>query len=596
MSAPEDGRAVSQRLYEQGFGRRAESPPEFDADTPRDQTSEPPRLDDAHIAQYIAGTTLVGKFCWCAGMGWMRYTDIGYWEPVTEAAIVERVRVAVIALHASEARQGADAERLKRISGLFAASRIRAIVGLAKGILERHSDEFDAQPDLFCAGNGVIDLRSGKLTSHDPSLLLTKHTSVDYRPGATHSDWTKALTALPTASAEWLRWRIGQAVTGHPTPDDVMPVWQGTGANAKTTLLTAITRAVGEHAVIVPERVLLANPSDHPTELTTLKGARLAVLEETPETRHLNTKRLKDVLGTETMTARRIGKDSISWPPTHSLVISTNYRPRVDETDHGTWRRLALVRFPYTFRKPGEPLTGPFDREGDPTLRDRLKQGRDGQHEAVLAWAVSGAVDWYSNGRVLPLAPPEIENDTSAWRADSDAVLGFISEHLVFDADRYIATTDLLVVFNGWLKGRGHREWSDQTLSGRLKDHDAWQTVDYQRVKGSRPGISRPGWSAGTLGERFRAWVGVRFRTADDDNDSDSDNEGKAPLGQGGQGTPTLQQSIGSRKALDHPVHPVHANGHRRPCSCGRPGVVSRETGLCQWCELKAGKRQGPTS
>lgn len=324
------------------------------------------RLDDAHIAQYIAESTLSGSFCWCASRGWMRYTGT-HWVRTTDAAVGERVRQANIALHTAEARNGADADRLKAISALFAANRIRAIVGLAKGILEVRDDEFDSHPNLLNVGNGVVHLRTGALAPHDPALMLTKYTAVDYRPGATHPDWTTALKALPRSSAQWMQQRLGQAATGHPTPDDIMPVLQGSGANGKTTMITPVMRALGSYAVAVPERVLLANPSDHPTELMTLRGTRLAVLEETPEARHLNVKRLKDVLGTETMTARHIAKDTVSWHPTHSLVLSTNYRPRVDETDHGTWRRLALVRFPYRFRKPGEPIVETFDREGDPT-------------------------------------------------------------------------------------------------------------------------------------------------------------------------------------------------------------------------------------
>ena len=143
--------------------------------------------------------------------------------------------------------------------------------------------------------------------------MLTKCTGVNYRPGATHSDWEKALKALPEESARWMHQRFGQAITGHPTPDDIMPVMQGSGANAKTTWLIAIMRSTGDYSVAVPERVLLANPSDHPTEMMTLRGARLAVIEETPETRHLNVKRLKDALGSETMTARHIAKDTVSW-------------------------------------------------------------------------------------------------------------------------------------------------------------------------------------------------------------------------------------------------------------------------------------------
>ena len=75
-------------------------------------------------------------------------------------------------------------------------------------------------------------------------------------------------------------------------------------------------------------------------------------MEEFPELGHLNVKRLKDLHGTGRITARYIGKDSVSWQATHTMFVTTNYLPRVDESDHGTWRRLALVDFSTATGRP----------------------------------------------------------------------------------------------------------------------------------------------------------------------------------------------------------------------------------------------------
>ena len=242
------------------------------------------------------------------------------------------------------------------------AGSVRAVADLSRGLVLAEAAAFDQHPDLLNVDNGVVDLRTGELKPHDPALLLTKCSPAQYRTGAAHPDWTAALKALPDDVADWMQVRFGQAVTGHPPPDDLLPVLQGGGENGKSTVVAAIGRALGDHAVTVPERVLLANPSDHPTELMTLRGARLALIEETPEARHLSVKRLKDLLGSDQMSARYIRGNPVSWTPTHSLMLTTNYTPRVDETDHGTWRRLALVKFPYTFRKHSTPLLGDRDR------------------------------------------------------------------------------------------------------------------------------------------------------------------------------------------------------------------------------------------
>ena len=34
--------------------------------------------------------------------------------------------------------------------------------------------EFDAEPDLLCVANGVLNLRTGELSPHHPKYLITK--------------------------------------------------------------------------------------------------------------------------------------------------------------------------------------------------------------------------------------------------------------------------------------------------------------------------------------------------------------------------------------------------------------------------------------
>jgi P4 family phage/plasmid primase-like protien len=334
-------------------------------------------LEDAHLSQRIADDWLTGHYCWAAGLGWMKW-DRRRWKHISDAAITEVVRKAHRKYAADEVARGADVARIKALAGLLYVSKIRAVVSLARGIVEVESDQFDQHPDLLNVGNGIIDLATGKLGLHDPALYLTKITAVDYRPEAHHDDWARALTALPADVATWMQLRFGQAASGHMAPDDVMPVLRGSGANGKSTIVKAIHAALGDHAVVIPDRVLLANPGDHPTEMMTLRGARLALLEELPEGRHLNVKRLKDTVGTSPITARAIAKDNITWAATHTLMLTTNYLPLVDEVDHGTWRRLALVEFPFTFSDDAAPDSA-TDRSKVEGLRERLADGAGGR-------------------------------------------------------------------------------------------------------------------------------------------------------------------------------------------------------------------------
>ena len=117
---------------------------------------------DAHIGEHIADTYLKARFLITKGLGWMEY-DGKRWVSVAEPVIGEAVRLGVLDLYAAEMQAGATTERLKAISSLFSASRIFAIVRIAKGYLWVRDEEFDAHPDLLNVNNGVVDLRDGSL-------------------------------------------------------------------------------------------------------------------------------------------------------------------------------------------------------------------------------------------------------------------------------------------------------------------------------------------------------------------------------------------------------------------------------------------------
>jgi P4 family phage/plasmid primase-like protien len=477
------------------------------------------RLEDAHIGQRIADDCLTDRFLYSAAFGWMRY-DGRRWKPVDDTMVGEVVRQGLIEFHRNEAQAGADADRLKRISGLLSAHKLKAILWVAKCYLSVEDADFDAHPDLLNVRNGVVDLRDGSLRPHDPVLRFTKVTMVDYVPDAVHPDWEQALTAVPNDAVDWMHVRLGQGLTGYPAPDDVLVVLKGSGENGKSTLLDSVLETVGlDYAVPLPDRVLLARNGDHPTELMTLRGARLAFMEEFPEIGHLNVKRLKATQGTFQMSARYIGKDTVCWTATHTMFVTTNYLPRVDESDHGTWRRLALVDFPFRYRKPHEILLTDTDRPGDPGLRDRMRRGGDGRSEAVLSWLIKGAVNWYHNERMMPPAPPSVLEATHEWRRCSDLLLRYMEDHLVFDANAHVMARELFVDFTWWLKANGHVGWTDQNFSSRLAQHPDVLAAGVGKKRGVRsacPGLSRHRNYEFIAPKQYAAWMGLRFRVPED--------------------------------------------------------------------------------
>lgn len=484
---------------------------ELPADGPKDAA-----FSDSFLTDTLVEEALTDRFVWSPGLGWMAW-DGRRWAESTDAEILEAARLWAIDQFQAvldEQRKDPNRELGQSMEGwrsVLQASRQRTLVQMARGQLMKPAAEFDSHPDLLNCPNGVVDLRTGELLAPDPDLYLTQMAGVAYRPDFAHPDFTAALDALPRDVQDWYQIRMGQAFTGYMTPDDSLIIQQGGGENGKSTLVVPLSKAAGSYYVLVSHRVLMASPDAHPTEMMDFRGKRFAVMEETPEERRLEPQQLKTIIGTPEITARKIRQDSVTFPVTHSLFVNTNFVPVVNETDHGTWRRLTLLEFPFTFRRSQDEVIGELDRLGDPTLRDRCKMDRK-VWEAALSWAVRGAVAWYRLGKVMPAQPDRVRASTRKWRTDSDLILSFLDENIAFDPDGVIPAADMLTRFNEWAQ-RTHQignEWKAKLFASRFGGHGE---VVQNRVE---YGVKR---YAPNGNKSTRLWSGLRFKTENDTND-----------------------------------------------------------------------------
>jgi putative DNA primase/helicase len=480
-------------------------------------------LEDASLADELA-RVFRGSWAYADGLGIMRYVSLGEagrWKPAEEHALIEAVRRELVEIevdeHTAAAMRG-DNKAIDKARTLLSRSRASAVARLVLGILAEDAPEFDAHPDLLNTPSGVVDLRTSTLSPADPLLYLSKMTAAPYDPKADMTMWDRAQEALPPEVAAWLKVRLGQALTGYTPDDDVLVIFEGAGENGKTSWMIGVRKALGDYARTLPERLLVADPGDHPTTLMTLMGARLGAIEELPEGRSLNVKRLKDVVGTPEITARKMRQDDITFPNTTCLFLSTNYLPIVAETDHGTWRRLALVRFRETYLKADDwrdlKKAGRLTKrhhKGDPRVKRHFEHKADA---GLLAWLVEGAAEWYALGEKMPDKPARVKKDTEAWRLDADPILAYVRERLTMDTGYAITAVDLADDFNLWLERRGHRRWTGQTINSRFQGHVSMDGVERKMVKWSnriRPSRPTTVFASKPIPKTTTSWRGVRF-------------------------------------------------------------------------------------
>lgn len=475
------------------------------------------------LADRLQGVT------WAPGLGWMLW-DGARWKNVEPEAVSSVVRLkyadefAKWAAKYGQTGQEKDLAMAKGFKRLLNSSSVSGVLGGLRDTVFRNADEFDAHPYILNCANGVVDLRTGKITPHAESqgMLLTKVTAGKFVPGYRHPDWEAAKGALPAETLEWLQLRMGAAVAGSQIADDAVFL-QGGGSNGKSLFSNdGVVRALGDYAMLKSSALIATSKSDANAatpDKAELKGARFVLIEELPEEFALSTKAVKELAGTGKITARKLYQHSIEFDSTHSLFVNTNHVPNVTDTDWGTWRRLTMVTFPYTFTsRPVEEN----DRKGDRDLVQRIRANVSGQYDAIVTWLVEGAQSVLADGSALVIGKRDEDDGRAApvkeatweWRKSTDRLMAYADEHLTADPTAVIAKTDLSWHFNQWMQEQGASKWSARLMGDRMKGHPSFQKVTIRR-QGAEDTLSRPPREEGqflpTLSSRPEVYTGIRF-------------------------------------------------------------------------------------
>ena len=487
-------------------------------------TNAMPVVADEDLSETIVYRMLADhlqdKYVWVRGLAWYRWTG-SRWESVSDDHVRD-VTARWVRSRYLDALTDANGEMTGSAMGTAAdwekyqnRGKIDSIRSMAKGALEIQAGDLDRDPDLLNCTNGTVDLRTGELRTHDPRDYITKTTGHDYTPDPWHADWEEALAAVPADVLPWLKVKFGQGITGHTPDDDRVLFLHGSGANGKSTIIAAIASAIGDYYHVAAPRAVLAPPGAHSTELADFRGARFAVLEELPD-RGLSVTRVKTLAGTQKITARHIAKDSVVFDASHTMFVTTNHHPQVTETDHGTWRRLTLVKFPYTFTEDPDPAI-PTQRKGDPGLRQRITAGDGVFASAVLAWLVEGAREWYAAGQITPEPPELVARDTQAWRMESDIALRFWNDCLDASPGTFMPSADLYLAYTEWADNHDLPSIAPKVLFPKLAAHEIAEQHGVSQVQirtANLADVSRHPKLAGTkLKKIARGWTGITLKS-----------------------------------------------------------------------------------
>ncbi|MBF0498985.1 MAG: hypothetical protein HQM09_02530 [Candidatus Riflebacteria bacterium] len=354
-------------------------------------------------------------------------------------------------------------ELFKRIKNLQSVSWREAVLKLARAGTDGlgiTGDEWDQIPLLLGCRNGVVDLRDGSRRDGRPSDYIKKAVPHDWKgidepcplwektQGEIHPLIPEDQTKGPdVAVIGYIQRLLGYGLSG-TRRESAFPIFVGRGRNGKGITLEMLSIVLGGLAGPIQAEMLLSQSHTRSTaapasDILALMGGRIIWASETDEGRKLNSSKMKQLTGNDTLSARApYGRHEIRFKPTHVLILMTNNKPEVDAADYASWQRIHVVPFDVSFvDSPQEP----FERRKNPKLMEQLEAEASG----ILAWLVRGCLEWQRVG----LNPPaKVLMATKEYQSDQDWFNQFVGDRLEIKRDGKIRSSQAYAEFSNWGK------------------------------------------------------------------------------------------------------------------------------------------------
>lgn len=378
---------------------------------------------------------------------WMRW-DGRVWQRVDITVVRKMAHDIVITMYTGAQRDG----KLNNELGKWAlksetTARINAMVEEAKPYLLGDVARFDTAHDYINVGNGIVNLRSGKIEPHDRTRYFTKIIDIDYDPAAKTTAWRDVLDTIFAGDKDlvaYIQRAVGYTMTGR-TDEHCLFFCYGTGKNGKSTFMGALQRIMADYGTTTSVEALLDAQTKGEAAspyMARLPGKRIAVAQEMPEGRRFNESLVKSITGGDRLSTRDLYKSVFEFDPTHHLWISGNHKPRISGTDDGIWRRLRIVPFTVTI---------PSDKQRDSRL---IEADLAAEASGILGWMIRGAQMWYASGLGTCDA---VTHATDEYRGDEDAIQRFISEECDLHSMASINKHTLYAEYQRWAEDENDR-------------------------------------------------------------------------------------------------------------------------------------------
>ena len=399
------------------------------------------QLTDMGNADRFAAT-IQGNVLHSPIRGWMLW-DGCRWAPDSADMVYEMALNCVKRIVVEAEVEGVTREQAAEIVKHAVRSQSRQSLEAMLAMTARHpaisisDDQLDSDPWMLAVANGVVDLRQGKLATHDRSRMNSYCCLPAYKVDGNRTQWLNFVQTVfdnRPGLVRWVQKAVGYTLTGS-TREQCLFFLHGSGLNGKSTFVETLSAVLGDYACHTHSETFMARSvGSIRNDLARLVGRRMVVATEVPAGKRLDEVGVKSMTGEERIIARYLHKEFFEFSPAFKIWLSGNHKPAIVGTDFAIWRRIRVIPFTVTIAPD----------KADKNLRAKLLQ----EAEGILAWAVEGCQLWQLEG--LDDVPDEITQSTQRYREEQDSIGWFVQEVCAVAKGLQITAVELYEAYRGW--------------------------------------------------------------------------------------------------------------------------------------------------
>lgn len=403
------------------------------------------KLTDDDSGNGDAMEVLFGQdFLYCPSRGWLHYVGT-HWKLDHEGAEAKKAVVKTLRIRRHAAVDLEKENIVKCTKG--EDKRVNGCINRFKTLVNISIDEFDNDPDFLNCKNGVVNLQTGEIYPHSRDQRFTYCIPIAYKQGKLSQEWHDYLNAVVGGGQvviDYLQLALGYSMTGH-TREEILFYLYGPPRSGKGTISeifmalmpSPLSTGVDFNSFTAKREGDVSN-----FDLAPLKASRLIFASESLRGQSLNPAKIKQLTGGDRVRACFKHKDFFEYRPQFKVWMLSNWPVNGDPEDDALWGRVRVIEFPNSF-------LGIEDK----TKKSRLRE--PDVLEAILAWAIDGAIKWHALGSKGLTTPDVVTQTTIKQRAELDYVQQWLDECCESEEEAkgcWEANEDVIKSYTAWCK------------------------------------------------------------------------------------------------------------------------------------------------